>query len=118
MRFLANENFPLPAVQLMRQAGYDIVSIIEKAPSISDSEVMAIANASGQIILTFDSDYGTLIYRDGLSAPAGVVYLRFIPQSPIDPGNRIVALLTKLEIVLAGMFTVITDNHVRQRPLP
>ncbi|MHC5831173.1 MAG: DUF5615 family PIN-like protein, partial [Nostoc sp.] len=27
MRFLANENFPLSSVRLLRQAGYDVASV-------------------------------------------------------------------------------------------
>jgi predicted nuclease of predicted toxin-antitoxin system len=53
MQLLANENFPLVSVQLLRQAGYDIASITEDSPGIEDPEVLARAVDEQRIILTF-----------------------------------------------------------------
>ncbi len=58
MRFLANENFPLPSVRLLRQAGYDVASITEDSPGMDDSEVLTRATDERLVILTFDRDYG------------------------------------------------------------
>ena len=63
MRFLANENFPLPSVRLLREAGHDVVSISEETPGITDSQVLSRAVSEQRIILTFDRDYGVMIYR-------------------------------------------------------
>ncbi len=41
MQLLANENFPLVSVHLLRQANYDIASITEDSPGIEDPEVLA-----------------------------------------------------------------------------
>lgn len=62
MRFLANENFPLPSVRLLRSAGHDVLSITEESPGISDDRILTRAVAEERIILTFDRDYGELIY--------------------------------------------------------
>ena len=56
MRFLANENFPLPSVRLLREAGHDVVSISEETPGITDSQVLSRAVSEQRIILTFDRD--------------------------------------------------------------
>jgi predicted nuclease of predicted toxin-antitoxin system len=63
MQLLANENFPLVSVQLLRQANYDVASITEDSPGIEDPEVLARAVDEQRIILTFDRDYGELIFR-------------------------------------------------------
>lgn len=63
MRFLANENFPLPSIILLRQGGYDVASMTEDSPGMEDSEVLTRASDEQRIILTFDRDYGELIYR-------------------------------------------------------
>ena len=76
MRFLANENFPLPSVRLLRSAGHDVLSITEESPGISDDRILARAVAEERIILTFDRDYGELIYRVGMVA-AAVLLLRY-----------------------------------------
>jgi len=45
MRFLANENFPLDAIEALRQNGHDVVWIRVESPGISDSEVLSRAQA-------------------------------------------------------------------------
>ncbi|WP_196219085.1 DUF5615 family PIN-like protein [Microcystis aeruginosa] len=40
MRFLANENFPLDAVEVLRQNGHDVLWIRVESPGISDREVL------------------------------------------------------------------------------
>lgn len=63
--FLANENLPKPSVELLRSNGFVVRSIQEEAQSISDAEVVQIAFQENLIILTFDRDYGELIFRYG-----------------------------------------------------
>lgn len=67
MKFLANENFPYPSVIELRQAGYDVKSILDISPSISDEEIMQIAINENRTILTFDRDYGELIFKMGIN---------------------------------------------------
>lgn len=69
MRFLANENFPVPSIRQLREAGYDIAAVIEDNRGCDDKTVMSRAVAEERIIITFDRDYGELIYRLGLSPP-------------------------------------------------
>ena len=89
MRFLANENFPLVSVKRLRAAGHDVASVIEDSPGVKDHQVLARAHEESRIILTFDRDYGDLIYRRKLPMPAGVLYLRFDPVSPEEPAEFI-----------------------------
>lgn len=39
MDFLANENFPLLSIRLLREAGHRVVSIIQEAPSGKDEDI-------------------------------------------------------------------------------
>ncbi len=118
MRFLANENFPLRSVNRLREAGYDIASITEDSPGVTDSEVLARAADEERIILTFDRDYGELIYRLGMPSPRGVIYFRYNPLTPEEPGENLLRLLDMDTLSLEGRFTVVERNQVRQRPLP
>ena len=62
MRFLANENFPLDAVEALRQDGHDVPWIRTESPGISDPEVLSHAQAENRILLTFDKDFDELAF--------------------------------------------------------
>lgn len=118
MRFLANENFPLASVRRLRQFGHDVAAVIEETPGARDHEVLTRATHEDRIVLTFDRDYGELIFRLMLPAPAGVTYFRYDPLRPEEPGEHLLQLLTVRDLSLEGKFTVIERGHMRQRPLP
>lgn len=86
MKFLANENLPLATILKLKASGWDVLSISLDSPSITDEEVMKIAIEENRTIITFDRDYGTLIYQYGYRPPARVIYLRlqdFTPEEPV-----------------------------------
>jgi predicted nuclease of predicted toxin-antitoxin system len=118
MQLLANENFPLVSVKLLRQAGYEVASITEDSPGIEDPEVLAVAVDEQRIILTFDRDYGELMYRFRLPAPKGVIYLRFRPHTPEEPAAILSNLFRTEELQIEGWFTIVERDRIRQRPLP
>ncbi|MCW5911647.1 MAG: DUF5615 family PIN-like protein [Cyclobacteriaceae bacterium] len=57
MRFLANENFPFPSIQTLRSKGFEVLSILQSHPGISDVEVISLAQKTSSVVLTFDKDY-------------------------------------------------------------
>lgn len=63
MKWLADENFPYPSFHLLLQHGQDVVHVGTDFPSISDERVLEICREEGRILLTFDRDYGELIFR-------------------------------------------------------
>ena len=115
---LADENVPRASVHSLRAAGLDVVSVTGRIPGASDSAVLELARSENRLLLTFDSDFGELIYRRGHAAPAGVVFLRFVPANPEETADVVRNLLAHTEIVLDGRFTVVTRDQVRQRVLP
>lgn len=116
-RLLANENFPQPSVAVLRERGYDVFAVSEASKGLSDRDVLALACRDGRWILTFDRDYGDLIYRRGLPTPPAVIYLRLASYRPEDPGWVIAELLTQAGL-LAGHFVVVEEHGLRKRPLP
>jgi predicted nuclease of predicted toxin-antitoxin system len=116
MRFLADENFPRPALEALRKAGWDVVSIAEECPGVPDEDVAALCAAQERILLTFDKDFGELVFHRGLPAGSGVVLFRITPDSPEDAADVALALV-QAQPDLAGSFCVVTRDRIRIRPL-
>ena len=113
--FLANENFPAPSIHLLRNNSYNVVSIQETAPGISDEDVLKIAIDNRYIILTFDKDYGELIFRYKIENPPAIVFFREKGQSPLFAGELLLYTLRTGSINFKHAFTVIETKNIRQR---
>ncbi len=116
MKLLANENLPQDSVLLLRERGYDVYSIGSDNPSISDEVVMGIAIEQNRVIITFDRDYGELIFRKGYRPNAGVIYLRIEPLYPTYPAEIVHRIITSGNFRFENTLTVVDENRVRQRP--
>ncbi len=115
MRLLANENFPLTSVRILASAGYDIKYVGTESAGILDSEVMEMAISEERTILTFDRDYGELIFKRGFKPLKGVIYLRWNDFQPEDPAKFLLELFSEGKIKFEQMLTVIGNTDIRQR---
>ena len=113
--FLANENFPKPSTTLLREKGFHVVSIQEKSGGVSDEAVLKEAIDQDLIILTFDRDYGELIFRYAQPNPPGVIYFRHKGSDPLFAGQLMVRLLEEKQLSFQKAFTVIEEKNIRQR---
>jgi predicted nuclease of predicted toxin-antitoxin system len=118
VKLRANENIPLPSVAELQRQGHDVLSISLQSPGIMDEEVLTLARREGRVLLTFDRDYGMLVYSRRLPAPPAIVFLRFRPRSPLEPATIIAPLLDLGEKSLRGHFIVVERDGCRRRPLP
>jgi len=116
-RLLANENFPAPSIRLLRDRGYDVAAIAEGGGRLADPHVLALAVAEKRWIVTFDRDYGELIFARGFAAPPAVVLFRMRSYRPDDPG-RVLAGLLDADAGFGGQFVIVEDAGLRKRPLP
>jgi len=115
MKLLANENIPFASVDILQKAGFDIKAIGNEFAGILDIDVIEFANIEKRTIITFDSDYGELIFKHGYRPNAGVIYLRWSSFSPNDPGEYLIKLFNSQSIQYEGMMTVIGEQNIRQR---
>jgi predicted nuclease of predicted toxin-antitoxin system len=120
IRFLADENFPLPSVHRLRSKGYAVASIAEDSPGITDLEVLARADRERRVVLTFDRDFGELLYRHNLQYKqlVGVIYLRFHPTTPTEAAEIVLAELHKPGFTIRRSYLIVERHQVRHRPLP
>ena len=113
--FLANENFPQPSIAILRENGYTVKSIQDDFQGMADEGVIQLALEKNLIILTFDKDYGELIFRYAKNNLPSVVFFRNKGSNPEFAGLSLINLLTKTHIIFSGAFTVIEDRNIRQR---
>ncbi len=117
MKFLANENFPLDAVEALREKGNEVAWIRADSPGVDDQTVLKRAVTENRILLTFDKDFGELAFRSKLPATSGIVLFRFTIRSPQVAVKRVTTAIASRQD-WAGHFAVIDDFQIRMRKLP
>lgn len=114
-RLLLDENMPRSAGAVLSTQGHDVVLVADIEPGAGDPRVLALARQEDRILVTFDSDFGDLVFQQGAAAPPAIVCLRLHPIT----GAGAAALVTDaLRGDPRGCFVVATRDGVRRRPLP
>ena len=116
MRFLADENVEPVTVEWLRGQGHDVPSVREAARGSADADLLARANAEGRVVVTYDTDFGELAYRDALPH-VGIVLLRLSDARAVD---RLARLRDHWPVIASrceGHFIVVGDDRVRIRPV-
>ncbi len=117
MNFLANENFPLDAVEALRAAGHDVAWVRLDGPGSTDPQVLARAVAEQRILLTFDKDFGELAFHAGLPLGCGIVLFRLQAATAAHLAALVGAAIAA-HADWAGHFSVVEPGRIRMRPLP
>ncbi len=99
----------------LRSKGYNIFSIGVDNPGIEDHAVMSLAIMEGRTILTFDRDYGELIFKHNFKPKNGVIYFRLDKYKADEPGKILEDLINKKEFDFESALTVVDKNRIRQR---
>ncbi|MGQ0673646.1 MAG: DUF5615 family PIN-like protein [Hyphomicrobium sp.] len=97
-------------------AGHDVVSILECSPSISDVDVLSLAEKAGRVLITDDKDFGDLAVRK-LQPSRGVILLR---TQSIDPGfeaKRVLELIANQGSALSNLICVVEEARFRIRSI-
>ncbi len=87
------------------------------SPGVSDLEVLSTARSEERTILTFDKDFGELVFRQGVAVPSGVLLFRVLPASPTYVAELACAVLQS-RADWAGHFSVIDQQRIRMTRLP
>lgn len=75
VRFYANENFPLPVVERLRELGHDVVTIQETGKGsqrVSDEAVLQLASRDQRSVLTLNRKHFVRLHR-AVPHHAGIV---------------------------------------------
>jgi predicted nuclease of predicted toxin-antitoxin system len=120
VKFLVDENLsPLIATGL-RDAGHEAMHVRDvDLRAARDTAVIEFARENGYIVVSADTDFGTLLAATGSSTPSVVLIRRTVDRR----AGRLLALLLEnldqVEQVLdEGAVVVLEDARVRVRRLP
>ena len=108
---LANENFPGAAVEGLRRAGHDVGWIRVEAPGSPDEAVLQRSLAERRVLLTFDKDFGELVFARGLNGSAGIILVRVISATPEATARFITQTLASQVKEKFGTLRVYLDEH-------
>ncbi|HEX5153543.1 MAG TPA: DUF5615 family PIN-like protein [Parafilimonas sp.] len=114
MNLLADEGIDKQIVDALRNAGFDVVYILETNPSADDDFILSLANAQQRILLTQDKDFGELVFRLK-QLHYGVVLIRLHGYKPEVKAEITTSVLSQHKNELAKAFTVIQPNAIRIR---
>ena len=85
MRLLADENFPLPTIEVLRQAGHDVTWARSDLPGTGDAALLELAEADRRLLLTLDKDFWQIaIQRRKPLEHSGVILFRVHPSIPAN----------------------------------
>lgn len=74
-RLYANENFPLPVVEVLRALQHDVLTIQQTGQSgqaMPDENVLAFAHSQARILLTFNRKHFIRLHNEG-QAHSGII---------------------------------------------
>lgn len=116
---VADENVDHGAINALRAKGYRVVAISEELAGEKDEIVLRRARELRAVLLTFDKDFGELMFKRGHAAPRSVLFLRTIPSSSQEMFNVFDGLLTgQVAGDVMGYFVVWTRDGTRKRLFP
>ena len=115
MKFVADEGIDAQIVARLREDDHNVWYVAEMSPGVSDSDVLNIANRENAILLTFDKDFGDLVFRQR-RVSQGVDLIRLHGFKPEQKASMVLNVIQQYGSDLPRAFTVLTPNKVRIRP--
>ena len=114
MDFVADESVDRPIYERLRRDGHSVVAIVERLPGAADPEVLQLATQLKAVLVTADTDFGELVFRQG-QAMAGVLLVRLPGLSSEQKAEIVSAAVQAHGNEMAGAFSVASPGAVRIR---
>jgi predicted nuclease of predicted toxin-antitoxin system len=119
MKLLADEALQDAVAHRLTTAGHDTTHVrLLGLAGHTDDDVMTVAIADNRVLVTTDTDFGTILALTGAAGPS-VLLLRGIGDSVNERVDAILGVLPRVEHELSeGAVVVIEPDRFRIRHLP
>jgi predicted nuclease of predicted toxin-antitoxin system len=120
MRFLIDNNLSPVLADELKTAGHDAVHVRDYGlQAATDQVVLAQARSESRVLISADTDFGTLLARERADRPSIMLIRRLSGRRAIEQAAIILANLDVVsEDLDSGAVVVLTDEWVRVRRLP
>lgn len=119
MKLLVDEALQDEVAQRLAAAGHDVAHVrLRGLAGHTDDEVMTLAIEEDRVLITTDTDFGTILALSGAAGPS-VLLLRGVGDSVDQRVDAITDVLPRIEHELSdGAVIVVEEDRYRVRFLP
>ncbi len=120
MRFLIDASLSPTVARLLHLAGHDAVHLMDYgALSDSDPAVLLRAKQENRVLVSADTDFGTLLALSEATSPSVILFRGGLEHLPALQIEQLLVSLVSLQMDLEqGSIVIIELGQIRVRPLP
>ncbi len=120
MRFLIDQCLSADFASALTAAGHDVTHLRDLGMQrAKDPDVLDLARAEQRVLVSADTDFGTLLVRIGATRPSVILFRRTSGRRPSDQAALLLANLVQITDALeVGSIAVLEETRLRVRRLP